>query len=648
MALGARFGGSSDALVLYDAGNWYVDRDLDGVTDDIYHFGGVAGDVPLAGDVIGDGSADLVIYRNGVWYVSTHRDGVADIVRGFGGAPGDLPVLADMNGDGKADFGIYRNGTWLFDTNGDGIPDISIVFGGAPGDVPLASDWNGDGVVDLIIYRGGEWFVNTTRTPGVVGDYVALGGPDDLPVAGRFRLETSATPVLFAPIGRPIYPRGAGVLPPAVADFDRDGHVELLGGHNDGAGNIVANDFAASGLGSMYSPGRVNRDCRVADFNGDGIPDVVCNTYSPLAQSASYARLFVGLPGGGFAEQKAFAALGIHGFGETIVAADFDNDGSVDLFLPHYSHNSPAEHSYLLRNNGTGVFTDIADAAGVALRNVPAEHRVEGAQAVDFDGDGWIDLYVAGRLFHNNGNLTFTDITDAVGLPGAFDEGAKFLDWNNDGWLDLVLNDPTYGPSLWEFDGHLFHRRNVMPSYLNYNIFGMNVADLNGDGREDLIVDSGLLMTSYIALNTGLRFERNPVSMFETMIVGQISVADLDGDGRLDLVFAPGGTQIVARNISPLSNPQALTIEIVDAAGRSNQFGRVARIQPDTAADVTMTRVVDGGSGFLSQTPYALTVPTPYPGTHHVEVRFAATTVMFTMQPEQRIRVYADGRTETF
>ena len=194
----------------------------------------------------------------------------------------------------------------------------------------------------------------------------------------------------------------------------------------------------------------------------------------------------------------------------------------------------------------------------------------------------------------------------------------------------------------------MFHRRDVLPSYLNFSIFGINVADLNGDGREDIIVDSGAFTTAYIALNTGLRFERNPVSMFEAMVVGQISVADFDGDGRLDLVLAPGGAQMVARNVSPLANRQALTIEIVDAIGRRNQFGRVARIRPDSMPGVTMTRVVDGGSGFLSQTPYTLTVPTPYAGTHRIDVRFAASTVSFAMQPGERIRVYADGRTESF
>jgi len=56
-----------------------------------------------------------------------------------------------------------------------------------------------------------------------------------------------------------------------------------------------------------------------------------------------------------------------------------------------------------------------------------------------------------------------------------------------------------------------------------------------------------------------------------------------------------------------------------------------------------MTRIVDGGSGMLAQTPYPLTVPTPYVGTHHVDVRFAGATFTFSMRPGERVRVFANG-----
>jgi hypothetical protein len=114
------------------------------------------------------------------------------------------------------------------------------------------------------------------------------------------------------------------------------------------------------------------------------------------------------------------------------------------------------------------------------------------------------------------------------------------------------------------------------------------------------------------------------------------------------VLASPGWSTVVARNISPGINRQTLIIEVVDAAGRRNQFGRVVRIRPDNAPGVTMTRVVDGGSGMLAQTPYPLTVPTPYGGTHHVDVRFTGATYTFSMRPGDRVRVFANGHTVRF
>jgi hypothetical protein len=116
-------------------------------------------------------------------------------------------------------------------------------------------------------------------------------------------------------------------------------------------------------------------------------------------------------------------------------------------------------------------------------------------------------------------------------------------------------------------------------------------------------------------LNTGTRFERNPLTLIDNLSFGPVAAYDADGDGAIDVVLSRGvRPTVVARNISPDINRSALVIEVVDASGRRNQFGRVVHVRTTNAPGVTMTRVVDSGSGILSQTPYPLTDPDSLPG----------------------------------
>ena len=240
-------------------------------------------------------------------------------------------------------------------------------------------------------------------------------------------------------------------------------------------------------------------------------------------------------------------------------------------------------------------------------------------------------------------------MTDAVGLPGTFDEGAKFFDWNNDGRLDLLIHHPEDGPTLWEFDGTHFVQRDVLPHYKFEDAYGLNIGDLNGDGLEDLLLAGGTPRTPTILLNAGDRFERNPISLVDLVPYQLTSIADFDRDGRLDVYLTDGfGVRIRARNITPSATRETITIDVVNAAGRHNHFGRVVQLKPELAPSVTFTRVVDGGSGLLSQRSYAITLPTTYRGTHHVSVRFASGTITFDAKPGQRIRVFENGQTQVY
>jgi hypothetical protein len=127
---------------------------------------------------------------------------------------------------------------------------------------------------------------------------------------------------------------------------------------------------------------------------------------------------------------------------------DFDNDGFMDIYLVNsgpsdfYTPKTPIRNA-LYRNNGDGTFTDVTEKAGVACGQMG--NFGMGAAAADFDGDGWQDLYVtnygANVLFHNNGNGTFTNATDKAGVAAPnWSTCATWFDYDNDSKLDLFVS----------------------------------------------------------------------------------------------------------------------------------------------------------------------------------------------------------------
>ena len=120
---------------------------------------------------------------------------------------------------------------------------------------------------------------------------------------------------------------------------------------------------------------------------------------------------------------------------------DYDDDGDLDLYLV----NSAAP-SVLYRNNGDGTFIDVTATAGVSNRGSYGH----GVACGDYDNDGYVDIYVTNfgtnRLYHNNGDGTFTDVTPKSGTGDArWSSSATFFDYNSDGTLDLyVVNYLNY------------------------------------------------------------------------------------------------------------------------------------------------------------------------------------------------------------
>jgi hypothetical protein len=185
-----------------------------------------------------------------------------------------------------------------------------------------------------------------------------------------------------------------------------------------------------------------------------------------------------------FGSRDKISITDVNGTG--IAVFDFDNDGFMDIyFVNGTAGQQKGPGNVLYRNNGDGTFSDVTETAGLA------DHGwCLGVAAADYDNDGWTDLYVTkyGRstLYHNNGNGTFTDVTEKahVGKLG-YSTGATFGDYDRDGWIDVFVTNYL------EFDSKVPGAASKNCSYKGIPVFcgpggfkgGANVLyHNNGDG----------------------------------------------------------------------------------------------------------------------------------------------------------------------
>ncbi len=220
--------------------------------------------------------------------------------------------------------------------------------------------------------------------------------------------------------------------------------------------------------------------CGVAfyDYDNDGWLDIFLVNGSRLegfpTGQAPTSHLFRNNRDGTFTDVTMKAGVGHSGWGQGVCIGDYDNDGYEDLFVSYYGKN------VLFHNNGNGTFTDVSEKAGVAGKGI---RWGSGCAFIDYDRDGHLDLFVANYidldlatapvpesgpclykgvmvacgppglkgskniLYHNNGNGTFTDVSEAAGIThtdGIYGLGVVTADLDNDGWPDIyVANDST-------------------------------------------------------------------------------------------------------------------------------------------------------------------------------------------------------------
>ncbi|HEU0225374.1 MAG TPA: FG-GAP-like repeat-containing protein [Steroidobacteraceae bacterium] len=437
-------------------------------------------------------------------------------------------------------------------------------------------------------------------------------------------------------------------------DDDCSDTVTALGNKSGTAclNTFTARVLADVGLGDLTAAGRTAGDSRYADFSGDLRDDLFSTTLSPAGTAASIALMHVNQGTGSFQTSAGVSALAIGGFGGTTLAADFDNDGDIDLFAPNDHTQGDGARNWLLQNAG-GVFTDIATAAGVDDNPAGADYVPRGGQAVDFDEDGFVDLLFGSRLLLNNGDGTFSDGSAAAGIPVRADHGLKLIDVDLDGDLDLLHHDGV-AVRLHLNDGGVFGAGTVVAEDTTQATFGegLNVCDVNSDGFEDVVFARN-------ATATGTGTPRMLVNVAGTLMPSAVqsgsaaagdlvaandllACADFDANGVTD-ILARWGTAYRSL-VAPQPLATVIRIRVLGAGGERNQQGRVVRIVPQGQPDRIMTRVVESGSGLRAQNQYDLLVGAPWLGEYDISVRFAGGVVNATAEPGDSLTIHADGR----
>lgn len=344
--------------------------------------------------------------------------------------------------------------------------------------------------------------------------------------------------------------------------------------------------------GRRYIVETVTCGLGLIDYDGDGYPDIFFLNGGSLPGSPKPERLptnalYHNNHDGTFTDVTARSGVGIPGYAMGCTVADYDNDGHEDIFITNYGAHR------LLHNNGDGTFTDVTEKAGLGRASFGPNCVGAGCAFLDYDRDGYVDLFignylefdvakaqpcqqagipiypsprtypmVANRLYHNNGDGTFRDVSESSGIGRykGYAMGLVCADFDGDGWPDIYVGNDVV-------ENFLFHNKKngtfeeigllagvAVDQYGEpQGTMGSNVGDFDGDGRFDIIVtdyqnqvntlyrnlgtQNGTLQFQDVTVETGAGTGSRP------LVTWGCGLVDFDNDGVPELFTAAGHLQ---------------------------------------------------------------------------------------------------------
>lgn len=451
----------------------------------------------------------------------------------------------------------------------------------------------------------------------------------------------------------------------AFFDYDGDGWPDILlvngsawPGHGRGGSalSLYRNNrngsftdvTRAAGLAvDMYGMG-----VAIADYNNDGFPDI-------FVTAVGQSRLFRNTGKGTFVDVTAASGLGgRNGFSTSALWFDYDRDGLLDLFVCNYVQWSP-EHDvfcsvdgknksyctpeayhgstcWLFRNRGNGTFEDVTAKSGI----FDTTSKSLGVAMLDYDRDGWPDLFVANdtqpnKLYRNLRNGTFEDVAVSAGV--AFSEygkaragmGVDAADFDNSGVMSLAITNfdeemmAIYRPGRNGVFEDIAMKTGIGQASRMRLGFGCAFLDMNLDGRLDLAAVNGHIDETVRNITGNHGYAQPPhlflnggQGMFEDVAdrigggfaapkVGRgLAYGDFDRDGDLDLLITTNqGPAYLYRNDVTNGN-RSLRLVLQGTKSNRDGIGAVVRL---TTPEGTQSRMVKTGSSYLSQSEPALT-----------------------------------------